>query len=160
MLTLAAAAALGWAPSASLLTPRRTATATRLMMSTAGSTETLDFTAGGLREQKDLTDSDLYDMGRRARPDIDWSNLRTRLGAEFGFEDAELSKYDTVSKEDLLKVQPTLTYFLSAAPNPPLPRRRRRAGDAVRTACVGGARWSPADLSCEGGAAAHRRACL
>jgi len=98
-------AVLGFTPGAPLsMAPARAVAATQIRMNAGGGTETLDFTGGSLRSQKELTDEDLTSMGRRARPSIDWSNLRARLEVEFGFKEEELTKYDSVSKEDLLKV--------------------------------------------------------
>jgi hypothetical protein len=98
-------ALLGFTPGAPLsMAPARAVVATRIVMNAGGGTETLDFTGGSLRSQKELTDEDLTSMGRRARPSIDWSNLRARLEVDFGFKDEELTKYEFVSKDDLLKV--------------------------------------------------------
>ena len=107
MLSLASSyTAFGFAPgaAAAVLPARRVmiAAASHPAMSATG-TETLDFTGGALRNNKDLTDTDLTRMGRRARPNIDWSNLRARLEVEFGFKEEELKQYDDVSKADLLK---------------------------------------------------------
>ena len=86
------------------LAPRALPRASTPSLSVSGGTETLDFTQGALRSQKELTDGDLFAMGRRARPSLDWSNLRARLEVEFGFTEEELSKYDAIQKDDLLKV--------------------------------------------------------
>mmetsp|Transcript_19290 Transcript_19290/g.54843 ORF Transcript_19290/g.54843 Transcript_19290/m.54843 type:complete len:795 (+) Transcript_19290:35-2419(+) len=85
------------------LAPRALPRASTPSLSVSGGTETLDFTQGALRSQKELTDGDLFAMGRRARPSLDWSNLRARLEVEFGFTEEELSKYDAIQKDDLLK---------------------------------------------------------
>ena len=96
MLSLASSyTAFGFAPgaAAAVLPARRVmiAAASHPAMSATG-TETLDFTGGALRNNKDLTDTDLTRMGRRARPNIDWSNLRARLEVEFGFKEEELKQ--------------------------------------------------------------------
>ena len=67
-------------------------------MSAAGGTETVDFTAGEIRPQRDVTDEQM-----RPRPSIDWTNLRAKLEIEFGLTDEELKKYDDISNDDLLK---------------------------------------------------------
>jgi len=69
----------------------------QLRMGTTG-TETIDFTLGGVRPQRDVTDEQM-----RPRPTIEWDNLRARLELEFKLTEEELSKYDDVSNEDLLK---------------------------------------------------------
>merc|ERR1719310_1125350 len=66
-------------------------------MNVAGGTETMDFTLGEIRAQRDVLDDQM-----RPRPSIDWSNLRARLEVEFGITDEQLKKYDDISKEDLL----------------------------------------------------------
>jgi len=66
-------------------------------MNSAGGTETVDFTLGEVRVQRDVVDDQM-----RPRPNIDWSNLRARLEVEFGYKEDELAKYDEISKDDLL----------------------------------------------------------
>ena len=60
--------------------------------------ETVDFTGGSIRPQRDVTDDQM-----RPRPNIDWSNLRARLELEFGIPDDKLKSYDKIESEDLLK---------------------------------------------------------
>ena len=60
--------------------------------------ETVDFTGGSIRPQRDVTDDQM-----RPRPNIDWSNLRARLELEFGIPDDKLKSYDNIESEDLLK---------------------------------------------------------
>eukprot|EP00308_Calcidiscus_leptoporus_P008379 CAMPEP_0119380184 /NCGR_PEP_ID=MMETSP1334-20130426/55938_1 /TAXON_ID=127549 /ORGANISM="Calcidiscus leptoporus, Strain RCC1130" /LENGTH=798 /DNA_ID=CAMNT_0007399925 /DNA_START=18 /DNA_END=2414 /DNA_ORIENTATION=- len=69
----------------------------QLRMGTTG-TETIDFTLGSVRPQRDVTDEQM-----RPRPTIAWENLRARLELEFKFSEEELNQYDTISPEDLLK---------------------------------------------------------
>merc|ERR1719326_1523467 len=72
-------------------------------MSAAGGTETVDFTQGAIRPQRDVMDEQM-----RPRPNIDWSNLRARLEVEFGMSDEQLKKYDSVNGEDLTKAYGTM----------------------------------------------------
>ena len=81
------------APPAQPLAATRPAIAALRM---AGGTETLDFTAGDIRKNRDVTDEQM-----RPRPSIDWSNLRAKLELEFKFSDEELKKFDSVTNEDL-----------------------------------------------------------
>merc|ERR1719238_2116838 len=67
-------------------------------MSVGGGTETVDFTLGTVRPQRDVMDDQM-----RPRPSIDWSNLRAALEIEFKLTEEELKKYDEVSGEDLTK---------------------------------------------------------
>ena len=86
-----------------------TIAASRLRMMALGGTETVDFTLGELRQNRELFDDDLLKSGRRARPtNIDWSNMRARLEVEFGMSDEELKKYDSLSGDDLLKAYETM----------------------------------------------------
>ena len=100
-----AASAYGYAPAATVkpfsasAARASAASAARVAaanMNAPGGTETVDFTAGSVRPQRDVTDEQM-----RPRPSIDWSNLRARLEVVFGIED--MSKYDDLSQEDLLK---------------------------------------------------------
>jgi len=61
-------------------------------------TETVDFTAGTIRPQRDVTDKQM-----RPRPNIDWTNLRASFELDFRMTDAELQKFDAIPAEDLLK---------------------------------------------------------
>lgn len=82
------------------LTPSRqlgTIARSHLRMGTTG-TETIDFTLGSVRPQRDVTDEQM-----RPRPTIKWENLRARLELEFKLSEEELNKYDAISGEDLLK---------------------------------------------------------
>jgi len=67
-------------------------------LNAAGGTETVDFTAGTIRPQRDVVDSQM-----RPRPNIDWSNLRAKLELDFGIPEETLKKYDTIEKGDMLK---------------------------------------------------------
>ena len=69
-----------------------------VLMNAGGGTETIDFTGGAVRPQRDVVDDQM-----RPRPSIDFSNLRARLEVEFGFTDEQLKQYDTLSKEDVTK---------------------------------------------------------
>merc|ERR1719387_2918729 len=64
----------------------------------SGGTETVDFTEGAVRPQRDVVDEQM-----RPRPSIDWTNLRARLEVEFGISDEELKQYDEVSDERMLE---------------------------------------------------------
>jgi len=66
-------------------------------MMVGGGTETVDFTGGEIRKNRDVTDDQM-----RPRPSIDWSNLRARLELEFKFTDEELKKYDALEKESVI----------------------------------------------------------
>jgi len=68
------------------------------LLSAGGGTETVDFTAGAVRPQRDVTDAQM-----RPRPSIDWSNLRARLEVEFGIAEEKLKTYDVIEAEDFLK---------------------------------------------------------
>eukprot|EP00966_Prymnesium_polylepis_P315991 7300658-Prymnesium_polylepis.1 len=74
------------------------AAAAALFMSAGGGTETVDFTGGAVRPQRDVVDDQM-----RPRPSIDWSNLRARLEVEFKIPEETLAKYDAVSSEDLFE---------------------------------------------------------
>ena len=78
--------------------PQQRAAVSAAVMSAAGGTETVDFTGGTVRPNRDVTDEQM-----RPRPNIDWSNLRARLEVEFGFSDADLKKFDTIEKDDFSK---------------------------------------------------------
>ena len=71
---------------------------TEVQLNAPGGTETVDFTAGTIRPQRDVTDDQM-----RPRPNIDWTNLRAKLELDFGISEEQLKKYDDVSGEDLLK---------------------------------------------------------
>ena len=77
-------------------------TASRVLMSASGGTETMDIELGIVVNDRELLDDDLLRQGRRARPGIDWSNLRARLELEFKLSDEQLKNYDEISKDDLL----------------------------------------------------------
>ena len=79
------------------------AVASRVRMSAAGGTETVDIELGKIVNDREVLDSDLLKVGRRSRWGLDWSTLRSRLETEFGMSDATLKKYDDISKEDLTK---------------------------------------------------------
>ena len=103
--------------------------ASRVLMSAGGGTETMDIELGKIVNDRELLDADLLQQGRRARPGIDWSNLRARLEIEFKLSDEELKKYDDVSSEDLLKA------CAAAARSHPLAANATRVGSARRAAC-------------------------
>ena len=88
-------------PAHSAATPKFAAS--RIRMNAGGGTETVDLELGKAVNDREVLDEDLLRLGRRARPNIDWSNLRARLEIEFKLSDEELKKYDEISKEDLLK---------------------------------------------------------
>lgn len=73
-------------------------------LNAAGGTETVDFTAGTIRPQRDVVDGQM-----RPRPNIDWSNLRAKLELDFGIPEETLKKYDTIEKGDMLKAYATAT---------------------------------------------------
>ena len=73
-------------------------------LNAAGGTETVDFTAGTIRPQRDVTDGQM-----RPRPNIDWSNLRAKLELDFGIPEETLKKYDTIEKGDMLKAYAAAT---------------------------------------------------
>lgn len=81
--------------TAAALTPSRAVTA---LMSAAGGTETMDFTLGEVRSQRDVVDEQM-----RPRPDFNWALMRAQLMNTFGLEEAEVAKYDELSDEDVLK---------------------------------------------------------
>ncbi|KAL3895016.1 MAG: hypothetical protein SGPRY_013639, partial [Prymnesium sp.] len=68
------------------------------LLSASGGTETVDFTLGAIRPQRDVTDDQM-----RPRPSIDWSNLRARLEVEFGIGEEKLKAYDAIEDEAFLK---------------------------------------------------------
>ena len=72
-------------------------------MSVAGGTETVDFTAGTVRPQRDVVDEQM-----RPRPGIDWSGMRDRLAIDFRLSEEELAKYDSLEADDLLKAYETM----------------------------------------------------
>ena len=76
---------LGWSTPARLPTP---------VLAAGGGTETVDFTLGAIRPNRDVVDDQM-----RPRPSIDWSNLRARLEIEFGIKGDELAKFDEVSDD-------------------------------------------------------------
>ena len=80
---------LGWSTPARLPTP---------VLAAGGGTETVDFTLGAIRPNRDVVDDQM-----RPRPSIDWSNLRARLEIEFGIKGDELAKFDEVSDDDLVE---------------------------------------------------------
>ena len=84
-------------------------------------TETVDFTAGAIRPQRDVVDDQM-----RPRPQIEWSHLRARLEIEFGIGNSELKKYDDVDEESMLKAYACIQ----------CPRTRFRCGEvrALRAA--------------------------
>lgn len=102
-------------------------------MMVGGGTETVDFTGGEIRKNRDVTDDQM-----RPRPSIDWSNLRARLELEFKFTDEELKKYDALEKESVIDA------YAASAPSPcPCPlkvqrrrRRRHRCGAATAFAAA------------------------
>ena len=73
-------------------------------LNAAGGTETVDFTAGTIRPQRDVVDGQM-----RPRPNIDWSNLRAKLELDFGIPEETLKKYDTIEKGDMLKASAAAT---------------------------------------------------
>ena len=73
-------------------------------LNAAGGTETVDFTAGTIRPQRDVVDGQM-----RPRPNIDWSNLRAKLELDFGIPEETLKKYDTIEKGDMLKAYAAAT---------------------------------------------------
>ena len=77
--------------------------ASRVLMNAAGGTETMDIKSGVLENDRELLDEDLLKVGRRARPNIEWSNLRARLEIEFKIPESTLKKYDDVAEDDLVK---------------------------------------------------------
>ena len=100
--TITTALALGYTLSgvglqSPAMQPVRAQAARHIQMDGTG-TETLDFTLGELRGNRDVVDEQM-----RPKPGIDWSNLRARLEVEFGYSDEQLKKYDAVSGEDALK---------------------------------------------------------
>ena len=68
-----------------------------------GGTETIDIELGKMVNDRELLDDDLLKQGRRARPGIDWSNLRARLELEFKMTNEELKQYDEIAPDDLTK---------------------------------------------------------
>merc|ERR1719238_2300019 len=58
----------------------------------SGGTETVDFTEGAVRPQRDVVDEQM-----RPRPSIDWTNLRARLEIAFGIPEDKLKKYDELT---------------------------------------------------------------
>jgi len=99
MLYLAYSSVIGFSPGRVLpASPYQRAVVNQplsLMMKVAGGTETVDFTAGTVRPNRDVVDDQM-----RPRPSIDWSNLRARLEVEFGMSDEELKKYDSIEDGD------------------------------------------------------------
>jgi len=77
-------------PSASRCAPVR--------LNAPGGTETMDFTLGEVRPQREVTDDQM-----RPRPSIDWTNLKAKLELDFGIPEEQLKKYDEISQDDLLK---------------------------------------------------------
>ena len=75
----------------------RAATAVRMNV------ETMDFTGGSVRAQRDVVDDQM-----RPRPSIDWSNLRAKLELEFGMSEEKLAEFDAIAPEDLLKAYETM----------------------------------------------------
>ena len=123
-------------PTQSLTTPQRAAVSTSVRMNVAGGdqarcsnvehnhpreaahsglltlatgTETVDFTLGKIRTQRDVVDDQM-----RPRPDIEWLELRKTLETKFGISDADLKKYDEIPAD-----------AVEAACAPPHPTRRR-----------------------------------
>jgi len=90
----------GYAPAARPTqppTPQRAAVSTNIRMNAAGGTETVDFTGGKIRPQRDVMDEQM-----RPRPDIEWEQLRQRLETEFGINDSDLKKYDEIPEDAVL----------------------------------------------------------
>jgi len=84
-------------PTQSPTTPQRAAVSTNIRMNAAGCTETVDFTGGKIRPQRDVVDDQM-----RPRPDIEWLQLRERLENEFGIDDSDLKKYDEIPEDAVL----------------------------------------------------------
>jgi pyruvate dehydrogenase E1 component alpha subunit len=84
-------------PTQSPTTPQRAAVSTNIRMNVAGGTETVDFTGGKIRPQRDVVDDQM-----RPRPDIEWLQLRERLENEFGIDDSDLKKYDEIPEDAVL----------------------------------------------------------
>ena len=79
------------------------------LLTLATGTETVDFTLGKIRTQRDVVDDQM-----RPRPDIEWLELRKTLETKFGISDADLKKYDEIPED-----------AVEAACAPPRPTRRR-----------------------------------
>ena len=81
-------------PTQSPTTPQRAAVSTNVRMNVAGGTETVDFTLGKVRPQRDVMDEQM-----RPRPDIEWQQVRKTLETVFGISDADLKKYDEIPED-------------------------------------------------------------
>ena len=64
------------------------------LLTLATGTETVDFTLGKIRTQRDVVDDQM-----RPRPDIEWQELRKTLETKFGISDADLKKYDEIPED-------------------------------------------------------------
>jgi len=91
---------LGFAPSASRVALPPHARQLHSAVQMASPTETLDFTLGAVRTQRDVTDDDAQ---MRPRISTAWPFLRERLASEFSIPEDKLTAYEDISKEDLLK---------------------------------------------------------
>ena len=78
-------------------TQQRAAVSTSVRMSAAGGTETVDFTQGAVRPQRDVMDDQM-----RPRPQIAWQQLRSRLEIEFGMKDSDLKQFDEIPDDAIL----------------------------------------------------------
>jgi hypothetical protein len=98
------------ARTSSTTTPREAAHSGLLTLGTG--TETVDFTLGKVRPQRDVMDEQM-----RPRPDIEWQQVRKTLETVFGISDADLKKYDEIP-EDAVEAA-------CAPPRPTRPPARR-----------------------------------
>jgi hypothetical protein len=74
------------------------------ILSRAG-TETVDFTQGAIRPQRDVMDEQM-----RPRPQIAWQQLRSRLEIEFGMKDSDLKQFDEIPDDAVLDACVTSIY--------------------------------------------------
>ncbi len=103
-------------------------------------TETVDFTGGKIRPQRDVVDDQM-----RPRPDIEWLQLRERLENEFGIDDSDLKKYDEIPEDAVLAACAPPRHTRLPARRPACPARAVECGRAH------GQRHMPTCVLCSSG---------